>query len=93
MKDSACQRVTSDMQDMKLFATSAYLRIGSRAADEDVMGAKLPSQLRRVLAELKTDITQAGRLTPLILRPESLGPSFLLGQEHTRALLNGSAAH
>lgn len=93
LRDSACQRVISDMLNLTIFNSRAALRVASRAADEDVMGAKLPSDLRRALAEFKTDLTQADRLTPLNLRPERLGPSFLLGQEHTRSRLDGPAAH
>ncbi|OLO25899.1 hypothetical protein PZ61_0236440 [Streptomyces sp. MNU77] len=93
LKDSACQCVISDMLNLTVFVPRAFLRAVSRAADEDVMGAKLPSELRRALAEFKTDLTQADRLTPLCLRPESLGPSFLVGQEHTRSRLDGPAAH
>jgi hypothetical protein len=93
LKESACQRVISDMLGLTVFAPRAALRAASRAADDDAMGAKLPSALRCALAELKTNLTQADRLTPLSLRPESLGPSFLLGQEYTRSRLDGPAAH
>ncbi|WP_030574240.1 hypothetical protein [Streptomyces aureocirculatus] len=86
LKDSACRRLISDMLGLTVFASRAFLRAATRAADEDVLGAKLPSDLRCAPAELKTDFAQADQFTSLLLRPESLGPSFLLGQEYTRSL-------
>ncbi|MFF4205760.1 hypothetical protein ACFYZ8_34490 [Streptomyces sp. NPDC001668] len=69
---------------MEVFSLPAALRIGLKAAEADLRDERVPQHLGGQMQDLREAVAET-RLVPLLVK--GLGVSYILGEEHQRALL------